>query len=155
MQRTLAKRCDTMPEGQQSGLTPPSEKTRARMMAQAKRDTSPELTLRRALHRRGLRYRVDVSPAGRVRGRADVVFPREKIAIYVDGCFWHQCPEHGSMPRSNRAWWRAKLEENVARDRRVDQQLTAAGWLVLRVWEHEDPEEAADRIERHVRDRRS
>lgn len=142
-------------EGEPGCPRPPSETTRARMVSQRRKDTTPELAIRRALHRRGLRYRVDVNPLGRGRGRADIVFAGPRVAVYVDGCFWHQCPEHGSMPRTNRDWWRRKLEANVRRDRGVDEALAAEGWFVIRVWEHEDPQEAADRIESLVRTRTS
>lgn len=113
----------------------------------ATRDTRPEMELRRQLHRRGLRYRVDVSPHPSVRGRADVVFGPARVAVYVDGCFWHRCDEHGVLPKSNREWWRAKLKRTVERDRAAEGALRALGWEVVRVWEHEDPVEAADRIE--------
>ncbi len=82
-----------------------------------------------------------------------MLFPRARVAVFVDGCFWHGCPEHASAPRSNGAWWRRKLEANVARDRDTDRVLSEAGWVVLRFWEHEEPEAAAVRIEREVRGR--
>ncbi len=107
------------------------------MQQQGRRDTAPELALRRELWRRGLRYRVDVAPI-RGRRRADVVFTRAKVAVYVDGCFWHRCPLHATTPRSNQEWWTAKLDANVARDRATDEELSAAGWTVVRVWEHEE-----------------
>jgi DNA mismatch endonuclease (patch repair protein) len=109
-----------------------------------RRSTGPELALRRELHRRGLRYRVDL--AG-LPGRPDIVFTRARLAVFVDGCFWHRCPEHGTLPRNNAAWWLAKLERNVARDRAKDEALRGLGWTVLHVWEHESPGVAADRIE--------
>lgn len=107
------------------------------MERQGRRDTEPELALRRAVWRLGLRYRVDTPPVPG-RRRADLVFPRPRVAIYVDGCFWHRCPLHGTVPRANRDWWSAKLDANVVRDRDTDRILGAAGWLVIRVWEHED-----------------
>jgi DNA mismatch endonuclease (patch repair protein) len=116
----------------------------------ATRDTQPEMELRRELHRRGLRYRVDVTPAAAVRGRADLVFGPPRVAVYVDGCFWHSCGEHGVLPKSNREWWRAKLKRTVERDRETERALRALGWEVVRVWEHEDPAEAADRVEATV-----
>jgi DNA mismatch endonuclease (patch repair protein) len=116
----------------------------------ATRDTRPEVELRRELHRRGLRYRVDVSPDPALRGRADVVFGPARVAVYVDGCFWHSCDEHGVLPKSNREWWRAKLQRTVERDRAAERTLRALGWEVVRVWEHEDPAAAADRIEAAV-----
>jgi DNA mismatch endonuclease (patch repair protein) len=113
----------------------------------ARRDTRPELELRRVLHSRGLRYRIDVPPDPSLRGRADILFRRARVAVYVDGCFWHSCPEHGILPKANRDWWRAKLEATVMRDRVTEEALRRDGWGVVRVWEHEDPESAADRIE--------
>jgi DNA mismatch endonuclease (patch repair protein) len=102
-----------------------------------------ELALRRALHAAGLRFRVNLSG---LPGRPDVVFTRARIACFVDGCFWHACPDHGTLPKNNRDWWQAKLAANVERDRRKDRELTGAGWVVVHVWEHEDPSAAAVRI---------
>jgi DNA mismatch endonuclease, patch repair protein len=110
-------------------------------------DTKPEMELRQELHRRGLRYRVNVSPDPALRGRADLVFGPARVAVYVDGCFWHACGEHGVLPKSNREWWRTKLRRTVERDRATEQALAALGWEVVRVWEHEDPAAAADRVE--------
>ncbi|RRO18651.1 very short patch repair endonuclease [Saccharopolyspora rhizosphaerae] len=125
------------------------------MRRTGRRDTRPELRLRRALHRRGLRYMVDATPPGtNRRRRVDVLLSGARIAVFVDGGFWHSCPEHGRVPKNNREWWRCKLDGVVRRDRDTDAELTAAGWLVVRVWEHEDPEAAADRIVDLVRDRR-
>ena len=134
-------------------LIPPSDQVRRRMERQGRRDTAPELALRRELHRRGLRFRVDMSPIPELRSRADVVFTRAKVAVFVDGCFWHRCPTHATTPKNNQAWWTAKLLANEARDRRVDDALAAAEWIVIRVWEHEDPVGAADQIEAVVRGR--
>lgn len=120
------------------------------MERQARRDTTAELAVRRAVWRLGLRYRVDLAPL-RGRRRADLVFSRAKVAVYVDGCFWHRCPDHASTPKANREWWTAKLEANVARDRDTDARLSGAGWSVIRVWEHEDPAVAAVRIAAVVR----
>lgn len=106
--------------------------------------TEPELALRRELHRRGLRYRVDVRE---LPGRPDIVFSRARIAVQVDGCFWHGCPEHAVAPRSNAAWWSEKLALNRERDARNDAMLQSEGWLVVRVWEHVSPSTAADLIE--------
>jgi DNA mismatch endonuclease (patch repair protein) len=105
------------------------------------------MLLRRELHRRGRRYRVDRSPVEGLRTKADVLFGPLRVAVYVDGCFWHRCPIHGTDPKSNSDWWEQKLSRNVARDRRIDENLSEAGWTVVRVWEHEDPFDAADRIE--------
>ena len=120
---------------------PANEAVRRRMSRQARRDTAPEVALRRALHRRGLRYRVGIRPVPELRGAADIVFTAARVAVYVDGCFWHMCPEHSTMPATNAAWWKAKLEGNRMRDRRTDEVLARHGWEVVRVWEHEEPEE--------------
>jgi DNA mismatch endonuclease (patch repair protein) len=116
----------------------------------AQRDTPAELALRRELHRRGFRYRVDKSIPGVTRSRPDIVFVTERVAVFVDGCFWHSCPDHATVPKENGKWWIAKLSANVERDRRHDRELLDAGWNVLRIWEHEDPLEAAELVERAV-----
>ncbi|RVW00307.1 very short patch repair endonuclease [Rhodococcus xishaensis] len=121
--------------------------TSARMRAQRRRDTAPEVALRRELHRRGVRFFVDRAPLPGLRRRADLVFPRRRVAVYVDGCFWHSCPQHATFPRNNAQWWADKLAANVARDRDTDSRLAAADWRVVRVWEHEDPAEAAGRVQ--------
>lgn len=126
--------------------TASSPAVRRRMQDQRARDTSPELALRRLLHAAGLRYRVDRPPLPGLRRRADLVFGPARLAVFVDGCFWHSCPQHGNSPRTNQQWWADKLERNRRRDRDTDARLQAAGWQVLRVWEHEDPEEAAARV---------
>ncbi|HVF13564.1 MAG TPA: DNA mismatch endonuclease Vsr [Acidimicrobiales bacterium] len=123
-----------------------SAEIRRRMQRQAQRDTLPELALRRELWRRGFRYRVDIPPVKGLRRRADVVFARASVAVYVDGCYWHRCPEHGTVPRANRDWWVAKLEGNVQRDRDTDIRLRTVGWEVIRVWAHEPVTDAADRV---------
>lgn len=117
-----------------------------------RRDTAPEVAIRREAHRRGLRYRVDAAIAGLPRKRADMVFMRRRVAVFVDGCFWHSCPIHATTPTANREWWIAKLERNQQRDRETDARLDELGWTVLRFWEHEDPFGAVDLIERTVRD---
>ena len=114
------------------------------------RDTAAERRLRSELHRRGRRFRVDFSPLVGSRRRADIVFTRRRLAVFVDGCFWHGCPRHGTWPKHNADWWRAKIEMNQRRDRDTDRQLMNAGWRVIRVWEHEDPVVAADKIEREL-----
>jgi DNA mismatch endonuclease (patch repair protein) len=119
------------------------------------RDTKAELELRRILHRRGLRYRVDMPVLRGVRRRADLVFTGARVVVMVDGCFWHGCPEHASWPAHNADFWREKIKSNRLRDRDTDERLAEAGWLVVRVWEHADPLEAADRIEALVRARRA
>ncbi len=125
---------------------PSSAAARDRFRAQRRRDTAPELALRRLLHARGLRYRVDTAPLPGVRRRADVVFTRARVAVFVDGCFWHSCPVHATHPKANADWWRTKLEATVCRDRDTDATLAAAGWCVVRVWEHEPALETADRV---------
>jgi DNA mismatch endonuclease, patch repair protein len=120
------------------------------MRANRRRDTGPELVLRRELHSRGLRFRVDHAPVPGLRCRADITFTRARVAVFVDGCFWHSCPEHGNLPSANHEWWRMKLAENVDRDRRNDRAFAAAGWEVIRVWEHEPAGAAADRVQRKV-----
>lgn len=124
--------------------TPPASSPAAlrRMKQQRQRDTRPELELRSVLHRAGLRFRVDYPLPG-LRRRGDVVFPGRRVAVFVDGCFWHGCPEHATWPKANAEWWRAKIEANVARDRDSDARLTEAGWAVVRVWEHEHSDVAA------------
>lgn len=124
------------------------------MERQARRDTKAEFAVRRAVWRLGLRYRVDIAPVPG-RRRADLVFTRAKVAVYIDGCFWHSCPAHGTVPKANREWWVNKLQVNVERDRDTDERLSAAGWAVVRVWEHEDTGDAADRIAGVVRSRRT
>src|SRR5262249_26518253 len=123
-----------------------------RMSRQRRTDTKPELAVRRLLHARGLRYRVDYKlPVSGVRRRCDVAFPGRRVAVFVDGCWWHSCPQHSTLPKSNTEWWREKFAANVARDRDTDRRLVDAGWTVVRAWEHEDPVAVADRVERTVR----
>ena len=120
------------------------------MSRQRTAGTGPELAIRRELHRRGLRYRVDVRG---LPGRPDIVFTRARIVVQVDGCFWHGCPDHAVAPKANADWWRAKLAANRERDVRTDRALAEDGWLVMRVWEHEEPAEVADRVEEQWRAR--
>lgn len=131
--------------------TPVDAITSRRMSHQRTRDTEPEMLLRRELHRRGLRYRVDAALPGLPRRRADVLFTRARVAVFVDGCFWHGCPEHNTAPTSNGAWWADKLARNIERDRETDAHLRSLGWTVLRVWEHEDITHVATDIEEIVR----
>jgi DNA mismatch endonuclease, patch repair protein len=131
-----------------------SETARRTMVANRRANTKPELTLRSALHRRGLRFRCELRlDLGAIRVRPDVVFTRRRVAVFVDGCYWHGCPEHGELPKANREYWSAKINGNRQRDRRVNAALLAAGWLVVRMWEHEDPEQFADAISDSVRER--
>lgn len=125
---------------------PLSVDVRDRLRRQRVRDTAPEMAVRRALHALGLRYRVDHPVRSGVRRRPDVVFTAARVAVFVDGCFWHRCPEHAVPPRNNAGWWAEKLQRTVDRDQDTDRCLTAAGWLVVRVWEHEPPDQAAARI---------
>jgi DNA mismatch endonuclease (patch repair protein) len=110
------------------------------------RDTRPELAVRSAVHALGLRYRVAARPIVGVRRSADLVFRRRRVAVFVDGCYWHGCPDHFVLPRTNAAYWTAKIERNRARDAETDALLADAGWTVVRVWEHEDPRQGADRV---------
>lgn len=124
------------------------------MRGNRKTNTKPELALRGGLHRRGLRYRVHAAVAvGDLRVVPDVVFPRRRVALFLDGCVWHSCPIHGMRPRANAAYWVPKLARNVERDRRVDIALRGAGWTVIRIWEHEladDVDSAVERVAREV-----
>lgn len=130
---------------------PSSPEARNRMRANRSRDTKPETALRSLLHRRGLRFRVDSSPVPGVRRRADLVFPRVRVAVFVDGCFWHGCPLHATWPKANAEFWREKIETNRRRDEDTNRKFLEAGWTVVRVWEHEDVEAASLRIEGVVR----
>ena len=121
--------------------------TSARLSKQRRRDTAPELALRKELHRRGARFFVDKAPLPGLRRRADLVFPRRRVAVYVDGCFWHSCPQHATHPKNNAQWWADKLAANVARDRDTDERLETGGWSVVRVWEHEPANSAADEVQ--------
>ncbi len=117
-----------------------------RMRSTRQRDTAAELALRRLLHGAGLRFRVDRPVLSGVRRRADIVFARAKVAVFVDGCFWHCCPKHRTFPKANAAWWADKLETNRRRDLDTNRRLRRAGWHVERVWEHERPLSAAARV---------
>ncbi|WP_081706379.1 very short patch repair endonuclease [Nocardia sp. CNY236] len=127
---------------------------RSRMQRQQSRDTEPELAVRRLLHRAGLRYRVDTAPLENLRRRADVVFGSARVALFIDGCYWHGCPTHGQRTTTvNGTYWLEKIDRNRARDRDTDRQLHAAGWLALRAWEHADPTEVAEMVITVVRSR--
>ncbi len=125
------------------------------MRANRGRDTRPELAVRKAVHALGLRYRVSIRPLGDTRRTADLVFPRAKVAVFIDGCFWHRCPDHFVMPKANRSFWEAKMQRNTERDRETDDLLAAAGWVVIRVWEHQGAIEAAARVATAVREARA
>ncbi|MFG3253648.1 very short patch repair endonuclease [Streptomyces sp. NPDC048172] len=120
------------------------------MSRQRRRDTSPELAVRRLLFSAGLRYRLQRRVPGMARRTIDIAFPGIRVAVFIDGCFWHGCPDHATSPKANAAWWRAKLDKNVARDVETTTHLEACGWTVLRFWEHEAPEEIAARVRRTV-----
>ncbi|MCX6414951.1 MAG: very short patch repair endonuclease [Actinobacteria bacterium] len=124
------------------------------MQANRSRDTAPELALRRLLHAQGFRYRVSARPLKAVRRTADMVFRSAQVAVFVDGCFWHRCPVHSTDPKTNADYWTPKLRRNVERDRETDQLLADAGWVSVRVWEHEDPQEAAGLVASIVTARR-
>lgn len=130
-----------------------SPASRAVMQSNRRRDTSPELAVRRLAHARGLRYRVDAKPLPDLNRRADLVFTRAKIAVFIDGCYWHGCPAHGTAAKTNAAYWSAKIARNRERDADTNEQLTDAGWLVVRAWEHEDPEVVVARVFDAVRGR--
>lgn len=132
-----------------------SAATRAVMRGNRRVDTAPELQVRSALHAAGLRFRKDTRPVQRVRCRADVVFPRERVAVFIDGCYWHGCPEHGKVPRTNAVYWRAKLERNAERDAWATATLEDAGWLVLRFWEHEPTDGIVNAVRGAVLGRRA
>ena len=121
--------------------------TRLRMTRTRQRDNAFELLLRSALHGLGLRFRLHQRILVGSTRTADIVFSRARLAIFLDGCFWHGCPVHASWPKTNANWWRNKIEANRRRDRDTDERLTADGWLVLRIWEHENLEEAVVRVE--------
>lgn len=135
-------------------MRPSSPGISARMSRQASKDTNAELAVRRLLHAAGLRYRVEYPVPGMARRRIDVAFTRAKVAVLIDGCFWHGCPEHATRPKANAEWWRQKLDRNMARDAETTEHLTAAGWEVLRFWEHETAEEVVQRIAAAVERRR-
>jgi DNA mismatch endonuclease (patch repair protein) len=124
------------------------------MLANKSRDTRPELLVRSLVHRRGLRYRISARPLPGLRRTADLVFRPTRVAVFIDGCYWHGCPTHYKEPKTNTDYWRAKIAGNRIRDRQTDELLSEAGWLVLRFWEHEDPNEIADAIASAVEGRR-
>lgn len=123
------------------------------MRANRSRDTAPEIAVRKIVHHLGLRYRVDFRPIASLNRRADLAFTRARVAVFIDGCFWHGCPEHHTIARTNAAYWSEKVQQNRARDAETNQLLAAAGWQVLRFWEHESPTDVAMVIEGAVRAR--
>jgi DNA mismatch endonuclease (patch repair protein) len=124
------------------------------MVANRGRDTKPEQQIRSLLQRTGLRFRKHARPLKGLRCQADVLFPKEKVAVFIDGCFWHGCPQHGHAPRRNELYWADKIARNMARDQRNSEALDSAGWLALRYWEHEPPEKIASEIRDAVLRRR-
>lgn len=128
-----------------------SSSIRKSMQSNRGKDTALELAIRSGLHRAGLRFRKHRRPLPGLRCDADVVFPRQRLAVFIDGCFWHGCPEHASRPSANRDWWGAKLDRNLERDARNDSRLREAGWVVLRIWEHEEVADAVGRVAETLR----
>ena len=116
------------------------------MSTMRRRDNTPEMAVRRLLHARGARYRVCFRIPEQRRRTIDIAFPGARLAVYIDGCFWHGCPAHGHLPKANRDWWTAKMAMNRARDTAVNAQLAGLGWTVLRFWEHESAEDVADLV---------
>jgi DNA mismatch endonuclease (patch repair protein) len=123
------------------------------MKATPQRDTLAELAIRSELHHLGLRFRLQRCVIPNSRRRVDIAFPRQRVAIFIDGCFWHGCPEHGTWPKANADWWRQKIQRNKERDADSGRRLAAEGWHVIRIWEHENPSVAASRIAEAVRER--
>jgi DNA mismatch endonuclease (patch repair protein) len=128
-----------------------SPAVRNAMRANRGRDTRPELALRSAVHALGMRYRVGLRPVRQVRRTADIVFTRARVAVFLDGCFWHGCPEHHRPAKKNSEFWTAKINGNIARDADTDKRLRDAGWRVIRVWEHENPIDAAKRVQSAIK----
>lgn len=135
---------DTKTRSEPAFVTSPAVSDR--MSRQRVRDTSPEVAIRRRLFARGARFRVGYPVPERPRCSIDIAFPKRRIAIFVDGCFWHGCPEHGTMPKANAGTWAAKLEGNRTRDREIDTHLAERSWTVIRVWEHDEPSEVCENI---------
>ena len=121
------------------------------MQANVGCETAPEIRLRSALHRLGLRFRKDANVVEGLKCKADVVFNRERVCVFVDGCFWHGCPIHFKVPQSNSAWWEEKIEDNVRRGQRQTDRLTAKGWTVVRVWEHNISDENMPTVVDHIK----
>lgn len=128
-----------------------SAATRASMLGNRRRDTRPELAIRQLLHAQGLRYRVDYALPFDRRRKADIVFTRWRIAVFIDGCYWHGCPQHGTIPKTNTDYWSAKIAGNRARDADTNARLAAIGWTVLRFWEHEASADVATAVAAQVR----
>ncbi|MEV3946439.1 very short patch repair endonuclease [Streptomyces halstedii] len=127
-----------------SPLEPSSPSVSARMSRQARRDTAPEVAVRKLLHASGYRYRLNERVPHMSRRTIDIAFTRAKVAVFLDGCFWHGCPDHATRPKSNAEWWRQKLDKNMARDAETTAHLVSEGWTVLRFWEHQPPSQVAE-----------
>ena len=131
-------------------MVPSSPTVSASMSRHPRFNTTPEWAIRRALHAAGYRYRVQYPVPDRPRRTVDIAFTRRRVAVFVDGCFWHGCNQHRGVPVANAEWWREKLSKNVARDADTNEHLRSLGWKVVRVWEHEDVDEAIARIQREL-----
>ena len=131
-------------------MAEPTDAVRRRMRSQRREGTTPELAIRRALHQRGRRYRVGLPVPGMARRSIDIAFPRQRLAVFVDGCFWHKCPQHSVPVKNNAAWWQDKLDRNVARDEETSGRLQDQGWTVLRIWEHVGVPDAVALVEEQL-----
>lgn len=151
MNRVTANQPDAHAMGGAVGSWATSPATRRAMQANRRRDTGPEMAIRRLVHASGLRYRVDARPLPTARYTADLIFTRARVAVFIDGCWWHGCAEHYRPPASNTTYWAGKVTRNRERDQLANEALIAAGWTVVRIWEHEAPESAARQIEGAVR----
>ncbi|MGF1342297.1 very short patch repair endonuclease [Streptomyces flavovirens] len=138
-----------------SPAEPSSPSVSARMSRQARRDTAPEVAVRKLLHASGYRYRLNERVPHMSRRTIDIAFTRSKVAVFLDGCFWHGCPDHATQPKANAEWWRQKLDRNMARDAETTAHLVAEGWTVLRFWEHQSPAQVADVVAEAVDRERS
>ena len=127
-----------------------SKEVSERMKRMPTKDSKPELRLRKAIYGLGFRYRLHRKD---LPGKPDIAFGPAKVAVFVDGCFWHNCPEHGTIPKNNREWWLEKFQRNRERDTLKDEQLKEMGWLPVHVWEHEDPDTAARNIKKLIKER--
>ncbi|NEA20783.1 very short patch repair endonuclease [Streptomyces halstedii] len=125
------------------------------MSRQARRDTAPEVAVRKLLHASGYRYRLNERVPHMSRRTIDIAFTRARVAVFLDGCFWHGCPDHATRPKSNAEWWRQKLDKNMARDAETTAHLVSEGWTVLRFWEHQPPTEVAEVVAEAVDRERS
>lgn len=120
--------------------------TKKVMRANRRKNTQPELRVRRIVHASGLRYRVDYRPEESLNRRGDLVFLGSKVVVFIHGCFWHGCPKHFSAPKSNRSFWKTKIDTNRKRDKETQRYLQKKGWKVVTIWEHSSPEKAAAKI---------